>query len=148
MAVSSDYARSHLGRLVPRDFVAYSVTMNQVAHRSLAKHLLAAFAGVWLYAALLPCVLADAAPRCDQCPPAHSTHGDTDPCAGSQTDCSLPDVQPISFDWLAGTKTATVLLATLPIANDACNIAPRRHTKNAVSRAPPPLALRPAVLLI
>ncbi len=122
--------------------------MNRNARRSLAAYLLAAFAGVWLYAALLPCVLASTAPRCDECPPAHSTHSDTDPCAGSQTDCSLPDVQPISLDGLAGTKTATVLVATLPIANDACNIAPRRHAENAVSRAPPPLALRPAVLLI
>lgn len=148
MAMRSNYARSQVGRLVPRDFLAYSVNMNRVAHRSLAKHLLAAFAGVWLYAALLPCVLADSVPRCDQCPPAHSMHGDTDPCAGSQADCSLPDVQPISLDGLAGTKTATVLVATLPIATDACNIAPRRHAENAVSRAPPPLALRPAVLLI
>ena len=121
--------------------------MKRVAHRSLAKHLLAAFAGVWLYAALLPCVLADTAPRCDECPPAHSAD-DVDVCAGTQADCSLPDVQPISFDWLAGTKPATALLATLPITNHASDIAPRRHAANAIGRAPPPLAQRPAVLLI
>lgn len=122
--------------------------MNRHTHRSLAGYLLAAFAGVWLYAALLPCVLASSAPRCDQCPPAHSTHADADSCAGAQTDCSLPDVQPTSFDWLAGTKTAPVLVATLPITDDVCDVAPRRHADNAVGRAPPPLALRPAVLLI
>ena len=122
--------------------------MNRSSRRSLATYLLAAFAGVWLYAALLPCVLASTAPRCDQCPPTHNTHGDVEPCAETQTDCSLPDLQPISLDWLAGTKMTTVLLATLPILNNASDIATQRLAENAVGRAPPPLAQRPAVLLI
>lgn len=122
--------------------------MNRSSRRSLATYLLAAFAGVWLYAALLPCVLASAAPRCDQCPAAPSAHGDIEPCAATQVDCSLPELQPISFDWLASAKVPAVLLATLPLPNNAPDIAPRRHTQNAVGRAPPPLAQRPAVLLI
>lgn len=123
--------------------------MSLAAHRSLAKYVLAAFSGVWLYAAILPCVLAGTMPQCDRCPPMHSAaDADIERCApATQTDCSLPDLQPVSFDWFATAKIAPPLLATLPISG-ASDIAPRRHTENAARRAPPPLALRPAVLLI
>lgn len=125
--------------------------MNRIVRRSLAKHLLAAFAGVWLYAALLPCVLATAVPQCDHCPPAQgAAAADDESCTPAmQTDCGLPDLNPVSVDGSATAKIVPGILTTLPItAGQAPDIAAARHVENAVRRAPPPLALRPAVLLI
>lgn len=125
--------------------------MNRTERRSLAKYLLAAFAGVWLYAALLPCVFASTAPQCDHCPPAQSVPGDADElCAPTmQADCGLPDLNPVSVDGLSAAHVVPGVLTTLPaMAWQAPDIAAARHAENAVHRAPPPLALRPAVLLI
>lgn len=122
--------------------------MNRAAHRSLAVYVLAAFVGVWVYAALLPCVQAAAMPRCDSCPPRATV--EIDKCPPTvQTDCTLPDLKPISVDLLADVKIAPRVIALLPVTIDAApEVVSRRHAENAVRNAPPPLALRPATLLL
>ena len=122
--------------------------MNRAAHRSLAVYVLAAFVGVWLYAALSPCVQADAMPRCDSCPPQTTVEIDTCPPT-VQTDCSLPDLKPISVDLLADVKIAPRTIALLPVITAAApEVVHRRHAEDAVRNTPPPLALRPATLLL
>lgn len=122
--------------------------MNRIARRSLASYFLAAFAGIWLHAALLPCVFASTAPQCDHCPPAQSAPDEL--CAPAmQADCSLPDLTPVSVDGLPTAHVAAGVLTTLPAAiGRPPDIAAARHAENAARRALPPLALRPAVLLI
>jgi len=122
--------------------------MNSNARRSFARYLLAAFAGIWLHAAVAPCVLAGTAPQCDHCPPAQSAPHDL--CAPAmQTDCRLPDLNPVSVDGLSTAHVAAGVLTTLPATlGRAPDIAAAHHAENAIRRAPPPLALRPAVLLI
>lgn len=118
------------------------------SRRSRTRYFLAAFAGIWLHAAVVPCVLAGTTPRCDHCPPAQGAPDD--PCAPAmQTDCSLPDLNPVSGDGLSTAHIVPGLLTTLPATlGRAPDIAAARHAENALRRAPPPLALRPAVLLM
>lgn len=120
------------------------------ARRSIARRLVVAFAGVWLYAALSPCLMADDT-HCPDCPPASTaTHADESACAPAmEVDCALPDLNPVSLDGSQDIRAPVAVLAIIP----AIAAAPpldrfERHSENAALRAPPPLASRPAVLLI
>lgn len=118
--------------------------------RSTARRLVVAFAGVWLYAALSPCLMADDT-HCPDCPPASTTtHTDETACApGMTVDCALPDVNPVTFDGSVDIQAPVAVLAIVPAIAAAPPITRfEQHAENAALRAPPPLASRPAVLLI
>ena len=125
-------------------------SMSRSGRRSLARFLLVAFAGLWLQAVAAPCAMADSPPR-HECPPASGTieaHDET--CPSSQrVDCALPDPNPVVLDFFAKIETPVATLTLLPAPAAAPpSMALERHSDNAALRAPPPLALRPAVLLI
>lgn len=121
--------------------------MNANTSRSRTRDFPAAFVGIWPHAAAV-LHLAGTTPRCDHCPPAQGAPDD--PCAPAmQADCSLPDLTPVSVDGLPTAHVAAGVLTTLPAAiGRPPDIAAARHAENAARRALPPLALRPAVLLI
>lgn len=119
--------------------------------RLIARRLLVAFTGVWLYAALAPCLMADDA-HCADCPPAPAAiHADDAACPPAATvDCALPDVSPVTLDVSAPLDAPVAVLAVVPAVTGMPPplIRFERVSENAALRAPPPLALRPAVLLI
>lgn len=122
----------------------------RLRRHALARRLIIAFTGVWLYAALSPCLMADDA-HCPDCPPAADTPvEDVHACPPAmEVDCALPDFSPVALDWSADVHAPIAVLAILPAATTGAPATPlERHAENAALAAPPPLALRPAVLLI
>jgi hypothetical protein len=123
----------------------------RLRRRSLARRLVAAFAGVWLYAALSPCLMA-AATHCPDCPPASSSalENEVFACAPAMdVDCALPDVNPVALDWSVDIQLPMAVLAIVPAGTAGPPTARfERHSENAALCAPPPLASRPAVLLM
>lgn len=122
------------------------------ARRSIARRLAVAFTGVWLYAALSPCLMAAGEHDCPDCPLASAaTHADDTACASATAvDCALPDLNPVTVEKPAHLPSPVAVLAIVPVATAAPPFSARfqRHSENAALHAPPPLALRPAVLLI
>ncbi len=118
--------------------------------RSIARRLLVAFTGVWLYAALSPCLMAAGDPHCPDCPSSSTAAPlDENACQPAMTvDCALPELNPVTLDGSLDVPAPIHVLAIVPADAAAVPIAPfEHHAANAAVRAPPPLALRPAVLL-
>lgn len=100
-----------------------------------------------MYAALAPCLMA--ATHCPDCGSAQQ-EVDQDCVGGARADCELSNPTRPSFDWLSSLQApAPLLLVALPAAVALpADPGPGQYVKNAALRASPPLALRPAVLLI
>lgn len=113
---------------------------------------LTVLAGVWLYAALAPCVSA-ATSMCGA-GPCPALAGDADAsshlCDMAQSiDCQTPDPQPTSLDFtFTGITPSMVLTRTEPAVRATLDRSRMAHADSAARDTPPPLSLRPAVLLI
>lgn len=113
---------------------------------------LTALVGVWLLAALAPCVSA-ATSTCGAGPcPSLSDSADMayPPCETAQSvDCQLQSPQPISADFSFNGGAPSILLGLIaPSTLEPLGRSDLAHADSAARAAPPPLSLRPAVLLI
>ena len=111
-----------------------------------------ALVGVWLLAALAPCVSA-ATSTCGAgpCPSLHGSADATYPsCEIAQSvDCQLQSPQPTSADFSFNVVAPSTLLGLIaPSILEPLGRSDLAHADAAARVAPPPLSLRPAVLLI
>lgn len=120
------------------------------ARRSIARRLVVAFTGVWLYAVLSPCLMAANDHHCPDCPPPSAAPLEESACQPAMiVDCALPDLNPVTLDGSMDVPAPVDVLAIVPADAAVIPITPyEHHAANAAVRAPPPLALRPAVLLM
>jgi hypothetical protein len=66
-----------------------------------------------------------------------------------EVDCALPDVNPVTLDWSVDIQLPMAVLAIVSASTEGTPTARfERHSENAALRTPPPLASRPAVLLM
>jgi hypothetical protein len=129
--------------------VGYSLRMtyfDRSRTRTWAARLAALFTGVWLFAALTPCVMAMDHP-CGMMDGGKICAPVTDPCGLAAVDCQMTDSNPPSAATADLPAPMPVVLATLPAA-DPLTPARIRHRARADSDLPDTLRLLQHVRLL
>lgn len=125
------------------------LTVFRQAQYRFSRGWLAALAGLWLFAAFAPCI-AQASTICDgPCPQMHGSDTGMPTCNATQAlDCQFQEEKlPVGLLPISDVAP-TVRLSLLPPATQLVLVHQDIAHEVATADTPPPLSLRPAVLLI
>lgn len=119
------------------------------ARHKFSRGWLAALAGLWLFAAFAPCIAQASAVCNGPCPQMHGSDTGLPTCDATQAfDCQLQD-EKLPIVLLPMDDVApTVRLSLLPPATQLVLVPLGVAPDVSAAATPPPLSLRPAVLLI